>query len=545
MVAGVAKSLGITAEHFASLQSKIDVAKQIAMIEISVSGTPKSADWIPAASKKFGISEDSLESAWETLNKEITLPGGEIDIGVDNIVSSSAARGMAEDMDADAVYLRNLEIAADADQVLKKMPPEILDMMRKRSQSFLDHNLLDIPMNRAALNGNYDEVIEASNMLPEHVKAFMELAEEEKRVFLFRYVNPTATAKYADGSAMTKGMGVKGKSATDGVQASFIPVDQQFSKLTDADEIVKYTGKVKECIDSGVCKDMHLVLDNGDVGYIWKTPKGETTIVKRGDKFVDFETGKALDVKPDDVRPLMVLAEYNPKTGKLMPLTADYDLLAVGSTEGIDVPHMDKNDIEGMRNAVESDSIGKLNDAAEESTGHEGIKLVHHGSEIQNPATPGSFDKDPLVTLIDPKYGALNIPKCDYDCMVKWCKSPHSPCGAMPVCAPTDPKGPCIQVDVERLLKDLMHNRRINGFNDLRPNSKWDWGAPNGISGWSPKILMEDGSTAQYAVKIGMEKTSAPSGLFGKIVNRSAKDNALKAIEYLFTCPPDTAGGAQ
>lgn len=545
MAGGMAARFGLTAERFAMVAEKMKPFQQIMMTEVG----PGKGDLVENVARKFGLSEEGLETAYRKLNSDVTFAGlksaDEVVI-VDGVVSDSAAESLGKPLNEDGVFIRNLEMAREGQNILRKMPPEIREKMIEKARKILADNLDAVPANRLALNGDYSEVVALSNMVPEHLTEFLKEAEELDNVVLFRYVNEFSTEKIAQDFA-TKGMPVKGKSSDWGPQAAFLPVDQNFSKLgnpkgkIDPAEVAAYSEKVAKCLKSGPCEQTNLKLANGDEVFIWKSPNGEVPVIKRDGKFLEHESGRVLDVAPDDARPMSVLAARHPETNELIPLTADYDLLAVGARGDVEMPKF--RDDEGFINAVESKVAERMN-AAGERAGYKGGKLVHHGPEAQFTGSPGAFGKDPLITLADPEKGLLTIPRCEYDCMKKWCETTNM-CGGMPVCSPTSPRPPCMAIDTDRLLKDYFNDARLRGYTTLRPNSAWDWGEYNGISGWTPKILLDNSADdpakwafGQYRMKFGVSPDrKVDRGMLDMFSSRNLQTTAMKAVHMLFTCP--------
>jgi hypothetical protein len=435
------------------------------------------------------------------------------------------------------------------------MPKKIREELLERSRKRIAENIEDLPANRLARAGNPSQVIEDSNMVAEHLKEFMVEAEDLDNVMIFRYVNESATHAIRNNRG-TKGMHVKGKSADWGPQAGFIPADQKFSKLGNPDaprldDVAGSSKKVKKCVDAGICKQVGLTLTNGDEVMVWKGIGGEVPVIKRGDKFYEYGTDKLLDVNPANAEPMMVLAEIHPKSGKLEPITADYDLLGIGAKQDVQIANM--HDVEGMIDDIERKAKDRLNEAGKRR-GYEGGNLVHHGAETQNPYTPGAFDKDPLVTVLDPDKGVMTIPKCDRACMKKWCETTGQ-CGNLPLCTGNSPKPPCMMVDPDRLLKDYFNDARLRGYTTLRPNAGWSWGEYNGVAGWSPKVLLDtagkveqaDWVFGQYMMKIGVKQVKRRAwDMMAMFKTKALKQVALEATEKLFSCPgQDAAGAAQ
>ncbi len=155
------------------------------------------------------------------------------------------------------------------------------------------------------------------------------------------------------------------------------------------------------------------------------------------------------------------------------------------------------------------------------------------------------------VTVVDPELGLRHVPACDKNCMEKWCDS-SGMCGELPICD-ASPRPPCIHIDPDRLLKDYFHHARIRGYNNLRPNSRWDWGNVNGVAGWSPKVVLNTGRSkdtaewifGQYKMSFGVaplkpyyeQFANNVRSLRQKFSERAMKKVALEATQHLFSCP--------
>jgi hypothetical protein len=280
---------------------------------------------------------------------------------------------------------------------------------------------------------------------------------------------------------------------------------------------------------------------------IWKGPEGEVPIVKRGNRYLEHETGKALPVQPGTTRPMSVLAAPHPETGKLVPLTADYDMLAVGAKTDVQMPKF-RND-EGFIDEVESRVAERMNGAAQRA-GYEGGNLVHHGPESQYTGSPGIFGNDPNLTVVDPEKGLLTIPKCGRECMETWCRTTGQ-CGGLSLCTGDRPRPPCMMIDPDRLVKDYMNDARLRGYTTLRPNAAWDWGEYNGLAGWSPKVVLDstgakpaDWVYGQYVVKLGVTQVKRRvERALSQLTVRNLKNVALEATQKLFSCPGEPVPG--
>ncbi|NJO14973.1 MAG: hypothetical protein HC877_04265 [Thioploca sp.] len=240
--------------------------------------------------------------------------------------------------------------------------------------------------------------IENSHMVPAHAEAFLQVAIRRDEVIIMRPVNPYATERIAQNSS-TKSMFVHGKSSDWGKHSGYIPRDQKYSKLgnpekgePDWNKINKYNAENEEAIAKGVV----------------------ITVEVEGPGGIKIE----------------VLADPHTKR----PLTADYDLLAMGSQGSKGEMFFDP--AMGSITEGQKKTIDNLNEAVQ-GTGYEGGTIVHHGPESQNPHTEGP------------------------DCL------PKAPCTAY------TPDGQIITLTNEQL-KDFFKIWQEKGYN-LEPHEKWGW----------------------------------------------------------------------
>lgn len=145
------------------------------------------------------------------------------------------------------------------------------------------------------------------------------------------------------------------------------------------------------------------------------------------------------DIDPVPPRPLEVLADPQGN-----PLTADYDLLALGHHEH------GGSMIDDVHRGLHSEADGAVIERLNKQLRHQNGPLIHHGAEVANP-----FSARPSypITVFDPDHGELII---------------RQAAGA----------------DPDAHLKRFFHLKRLEGY-DLTPNPRWNWGewsadAPNG-----------------------------------------------------------------
>lgn len=87
-------------------------------------------------------------------------------------------------------------------------------------------------------------------------------AQEKNIIILFRPVELIAKSLHEEKKYPTKDFNIKGKSASWGAWAGFVPVDQAYSKLASAsiDQIQKYNKNVQVCIRQGYAIASHLLI---------------------------------------------------------------------------------------------------------------------------------------------------------------------------------------------------------------------------------------------------------------------------------------------
>ncbi|GAB5413682.1 MAG: hypothetical protein Cons2KO_12850 [Congregibacter sp.] len=251
---------------------------------------------------------------------------------------------------------------------------------------------------RATQNAAEREIaIRSSAMVPEHAEAFVDIARERGEIIMVRPVNPDSTAKIA-ADAATKGMNIKGKSTDWGPDEvlGLIPVDAAYSKLGNPKRKVKASPEEIE---------KYSQLNNKALGKPYKEP-----IYDANGKIVGWSKEKPPKLPPlavekplldkngkpvtaADGTPLTVLAEAVPKfgpDGKPLrdaagnpvyeagnPITADYDLFAVG-TRGERGKLIGNHPEMGTISENEVDTMNALNRAVT-GKGYKGGKVVHHG----------------------------------------------------------------------------------------------------------------------------------------------------------------------
>lgn len=496
------------------------------------------AAWAGMSERGFVKIQDILLAEFNLLSRPMGVKGR-------GKITQSARAPLARELSAEEIVYQNLKLAEEGKVIYKNIPGDLRQKTLRRSQKLLRENLQKFQKNPR-------HVVDVSNMVPEHIDEFVKLAKAEDSVIIFRSVNGDATnlikANYG-----TKWMDVKPKSSDWGPHKGFLPYDQSFSKISNPnklknmspDELAKaakkaeeYSQLAKDCTKNPNCFKIPLELPDKSTVHIMGKGTDQVPIVKRPDGvFIDPDTKLPIDVGDMEIRPMEVMAGKNAK-GEIVPLTADYDLLAVGSKK--DPRSATYSDSTGFITPEEAKLVEGVNEAGKRA-GYDGGNLSHHGPENQFFKSPGALAEDPVVTIIDPRDGPITVPRCDEECYRAWCQS-SGMCGGIPICRENDPDVPCLPIDPDRLLKDYMHDARLRGYTDLKPNSVWDWGEVNGLSGWTPKVLLEhDPSKAgkhvfgQYRPgqgMVGMIRNSRLATL-GPVLQRAA----TSSLKYLFSCP--------
>jgi uncharacterized Zn-binding protein involved in type VI secretion len=205
------------------------------------------------------------------------------------------------------------------------------------------------------------KAIRKSGIVGEHAEAISHVAKTNDQVLIFQNVNGEAKGLIAEGAA-TKNMDIKGKSDLNGM----IPLDQSKSPKAAAmgDEFVNANSKKLEELAKGP----------------------EYTKVKGPDG--------------NDV-----LAKFD-KDGKPVPVTSDYDLLAVGDKKPRGPVNPDTPGGKGATTATEAKTIDDLNRAID----HPGGNTVHHGPEnnYKGQGPPKDGPKYP-VTAFEPDGSVKSI----------------------------------------------------------------------------------------------------------------------------------------
>lgn len=283
----------------------------------------------------------------------------------------------------------------------------------KKRQVATHTTTAEIPGRGGELKGpDADNAIAESGMVKKHALGTSEVAQEREEVIMIQATNKTATANIE--TSDTKNMHVKGKSADDGPAEGFIPIDQSLSrKVREPNDALMKKYQTKEAV---------LAHFNDEVAGCMSGDPPLCVPVKVPSK----------TPPPDFVEVL----GYRPKPGQeARPITADYDLLAVGV----------KGDIEPVRSDPE---MGNISEGGEERLKELNAKLgrtdspvFHHGAANEAPFDPGI---NYPVTSFEPSGNIVSIPK--------------------------GPKGG----DPDEELKKYFDKITDEGFN-VKPHPDWNW----------------------------------------------------------------------
>ncbi|MEX2482572.1 MAG: anthrax toxin-like adenylyl cyclase domain-containing protein [Gammaproteobacteria bacterium] len=239
-----------------------------------------------------------------------------------------------------------------------------------------------------------------SNIVPAHGEVFVDVAVKRNEVVMVRPVNQFSTRLISDNFS-TKNMGIKGKSADWGPQRGTIPVDPKYSKLGNPtaappspDELRIYENYNRKAL--GMEYQTPAKNEAGEIirdaeGNVasWVTHAAEPPIAKA----VPFQG-------PDGE--IMVLADLS--TGK--PITADYDLFAVGTQKGHGQVLPFDPEL-GVISETEMATVEWINEGVK-AKGYTGGNVAHHGpaNRFENTLNPKS---DFPITAFTPDGNAHTI----------------------------------------------------------------------------------------------------------------------------------------
>ena len=187
-------------------------------------------------------------------------------------------------------------------------------------------------------------VKDKTGVVTTHLIPLQQVARDHNCIIGIRPVERWATKLIKSGHP-TKGLHIKGKSASWGAQAGLICVDQRFSKLESASAnlIDKFNAQTRQCIEDGHAVAVPLVISGPRLSSLLQAgvlnnlslenSKGVRSFTARGPSGQEyvFEAvrksglGGAFEIRHNGV-PIEVLAP----NADAKPLTADYDLLIIG-----------------------------------------------------------------------------------------------------------------------------------------------------------------------------------------------------------------------
>ncbi|MES2998661.1 MAG: anthrax toxin-like adenylyl cyclase domain-containing protein [Pseudomonadota bacterium] len=177
----------------------------------------------------------------------------------------------------------------------------------------------------------------------EDLQCLWDYVKKSNVVIMFRPVEAIAKTLLEEGECPTKDFNIKGKSASWGAWAGFIPVEQKYSKLaiTNVEAIEKSNTKVQKCIEDGYAVSVPLIISESryqelvkkqlilpqvvqddDISLFCPLPNKQTEEIFYARK-IDNKSEYAI-LTPGK-GPFLVLAD----TKLQKPLIPDYDLLAV------------------------------------------------------------------------------------------------------------------------------------------------------------------------------------------------------------------------
>jgi hypothetical protein len=223
-----------------------------------------------------------------------------------------------------------------------------------------------------------------------YAKKISQVAKKRNEVFFFQNVNPKAAQHLKNGAA-TKPLHVKAKTDADGL----IPMDQSMSH--------KGAAKGGDWVDKQN-KSLKGMVDNGEYTTM-KGPNGNDVLAKRLDD------------------------------GRVVPVTADYDPLAIGTERTFVKPFDDPN--LGTLTPRNQASIEAINN----HVNHPGGAIAHHGPEN---LFSGEGPKFPLTAFT--------------------------------------PDGKISTIHTEQQLKNFVNQQTSRGYGwGLQPHDSWGWTrGPNG-----------------------------------------------------------------
>ena len=288
-----------------------------------------------------GVNPEALKRLYRLLKE----PGGIID---------EAARLRKERFEAARARMRYFQTVREAAEdrialATLRNSEEFGEIYRRAmhdSDQLMERNLIGY-YNGGSHAGSWEQRAGASNIPKPMLREFEAFSESNRQAIVFRPVGPDPADKIAQNLAATKPLGIKPKSSNWGPQNSFIPVEQRFSKLGnpkggDISEIAKYEAKVKACLSktppcaNTVPLTIEVNKENFEVMIMGKKPGGQPVLRDGKGVLRDSDTLTPLmgrDIDTSELRPMVVFAdEYG------NPLTADFDLLAVGSQRPLDAP---------------------------------------------------------------------------------------------------------------------------------------------------------------------------------------------------------------
>ena len=488
------------------------IAKMHAFLE----AVTETGGWMKQGAKDRGAYMAGVAAEkWGTSTQKLSELRDLLKGVMDDLAAQMGRGGKKPPGEADwFLYYKLREAAADRIQILE-LPKAWRARALQHAAELVEQGLNTYQKGRRA-------AIEASGMVVAHGEAFSHVAKERGEVYLVRDVNKASTELIARNFG-TKPMSIKAKSATKGVIAGSIPVDQGLNKIASQLEAAQATlaraapgsdaykaaQQAVEAAEKGIKKGQAVIekcftpppcakkvpFPRADGKIVHKaidpaTGKAVLVVEGAGGAWVDASSNAAIGFTPKG-KPGAVEVLADVETGKIY--TADYDMLAFGKKGKHETPRFSNET--GFITESQQEAVEHLNKAVQGKDPrfdpgtvggkpYEGGNVTHHGAEENFFASPGV--EGDVVTAYQPNGNIISIPKCDRECMKAWCriKGPGGVlrCDPRKLCQIGQTKD-CIPLDPDRLLKDYFHMMRLAGYN-LDPNPRWAWGAYNALGGW-------------------------------------------------------------
>ncbi len=333
--------------------------------------------------------------------------------------------------------------------------------------------------------------IAASNMIPDHMDAMIEVAGKTQQILMFRPFNPlgkdamqnavnTAKTQGWRGKIATKWMDIKPKSASNPLLGAGIPADPALSKLNDplvaarkANDPAAIVKAEEEIAEMEVkAQKLFAKVDNNNIPIVSKTPaqyNGQNVmwaVDKDGNKVMGVlnSNGKLYDPITDTTfdigssRPQIVELITDNNQTAILP---DYDLFAVsgktisgGGRYDAATGRMTDEAVVFEKNALGNtdtrnlEAMTAINQTVVKKTGVKG-DVVHHGS-----ANFWTDNRDFPITIIMPDGKVISLAA-----------------------------GPASNPD--KWIQEFFHVQTLAGYRGLVPHPSWGWPTYNPRFGYN------------------------------------------------------------